>query len=111
MSQEQTQRPHLVTKAELIKDVLRITREEDARDLHAVDVEVVLDALAEACAARLAAGDDVTLPGIGRPHGTQPAYRRAYVPSTQAWCDVQCREKTAREDRVTWVWTASRGYW
>ena len=64
MSQEQTQRPHLVTKAELIKDVLRITREEDARDLHAV--EVVLDALAEACAARLAAGDDVTLPGIGR---------------------------------------------
>ena len=66
MSQEQTQRPHLVTKAELIKDVLRITREEDARDLHAVDVEVVLDALAEACAARLAAGDDVTLPGIGR---------------------------------------------
>lgn len=32
MSQEQTQRPHLVTKAELIKDVLRITREEDARD-------------------------------------------------------------------------------
>ncbi len=65
MSQEQAKR-HLVTKAELIKDVLRITREEDARDLHAVDVEVVLDALAEACAARLAAGDDVTLPGIGR---------------------------------------------
>lgn len=65
MSQEQTKR-HLVTKAELIKDVLRITREEDARDLHAVDVEVVLDALAEACAARLAAGDDVMLPGIGR---------------------------------------------
>lgn len=65
MSQEQTKR-HLVTKAELIKDVLRITREEDARDLHAVDVEVVLDALAEACAARLAAGDDVTIPGVGR---------------------------------------------
>ena len=65
MNQEQAKR-HLVTKAELIKDVLRITREEDARGLHAVDVEVVLDALAEACAARLAAGDDVTLPGIGR---------------------------------------------
>ena len=30
MSQEQAKR-HLVTKAELIKDVLRITREEDAR--------------------------------------------------------------------------------
>lgn len=46
--------------------MLRITREEDARGLHAVDVEVVLDALAEACAARLAAGDDVTIPGVGR---------------------------------------------
>jgi nucleoid DNA-binding protein len=65
MSQEQAKR-HLVTKAELIKDVLRITREEDARDLHAVDVEVVLDALGIACVERLAAGDDVTLPGIGR---------------------------------------------
>lgn len=65
MNQEQAKR-HLVTKAELIKDVLRITREEDARDLHAVDVEVVLDALGIACVERLAAGDDVTLPGIGR---------------------------------------------
>lgn len=81
MSQEQAKR-HLVTKAELIKDVLRITREEDARDLHAVDVEVVLDALAEACAARLAVGDDVTLPGIGRLKVTARAARMVRNPRT-----------------------------
>ena len=93
MSQEQTQRPHLVTKAELIKDVLRITREEDARDLHAVDVEVVLDALAEAeaCAARLAAGDDVTLPGIGRLKVKARAARMVRNPRTSELMPLPAR--------------------
>ena len=81
MSQEQAKR-HLVTKAELIKDVLRITREEDARDLHAVDVEVVLDALGIACVERLAAGDEVALPGIGRLKPRDRAPRMVRNPRT-----------------------------
>ena len=90
MSQEQAKR-HLVTKAELIKDVLRITREEDARDLHAVDVEVVLDALAEACAGRLAAGDDVTLPGIGRLKVKARAARMVRNPRTSELMSLPAR--------------------
>ena len=81
MNQEQAKR-HLVTQAERIKDVLRITREEDARDLHAVDVEVVLDALGIACVERLAAGDDVTLPGIGRLKPRDRAPRMVRNPRT-----------------------------
>lgn len=91
MSQEQTERPHLVTKAELIKDVLRITREEDARGLHAVDVEVVLDALAEACAARLAAGDDVTIPGVGRLKVKARAARMVRNPRTSELMPLPAR--------------------
>ena len=91
MSQEQTQRPHLVTKAELIKDVLRITREEDARDLHAVDVEVVLDALGIACVERLAAGDEVALPGIGRLKVKARAARMVRDPRTSELMSLPAR--------------------
>lgn len=72
-----------MTKQELVKTVAQTLQEKHPdRDVSAVMVEVVLEALGDVAAAELLGGGEIPLPGLGKLKCREVAARRGRNPRT-----------------------------